>query len=75
MCETIKGYKTVIGTILIYYLQLEFWWWIILVIAVIIDSNNEYANNTNSANIVNKLNNVENELADIKELLDNIESK
>jgi len=67
--------QAVIGSVIIYYLQLEFWWWILLIIAVILDLSNEYANNTNSANAVNKLNDMESELVDIKELLDNIESK
>jgi len=67
--------KAVIGAAIIYYLQLEYWWWILLVIAVVLDTSNEYVNNTNFSNTVNKLNDIENELVDIKELLDNIESK
>jgi hypothetical protein len=63
----------VIGAAIIYYLKLEWWWWLILGIATIIDISQDVANNTNSANTVNRLSDIDYKIDEINEKINDRE--
>ncbi len=63
----------VIGAAIIYYLQLEWWWWLLLGIAAVMDIDMLVANNKNSANTVNHLEDIDNKLEEINEKINDNE--
>ncbi len=63
----------VIGAAIIYYLKLEWWWWLILGIATAIDISQDVANNTNSANTVNRLSDIDYKIDEINEKINDRE--